>query len=280
MCPRKCLPEIEWYGLSLTGPVRPDNQDSICLPQPGEPASYGLLCAVADGMGGYTHGALASQMALKALSESLSLDRAFSGPERRLRQSMHNANSRVFVAAQRLAAGRMGTTLTAAYICGNRLYMAHVGDSRLYLVRGTQATCLTRDHTLVGELARMKLISTEKVRTHAQRSILTKAVGLGLFLKPDISRHPLLVDDRLILCSDGAWSVIQDAEFGNIASQATGAEEICRGLVDLALARHTDDNVSVVVVHVRQMSHPSSRSRQPDQSGWRQRVQNLIKKAP
>ncbi|HEX7976369.1 MAG TPA: protein phosphatase 2C domain-containing protein [Anaerolineales bacterium] len=279
MSPRKRPPEIESSGLSCTGPVRADNQDSIYLPQAGQPGNTNRLYAVADGMGGYAHGALASQLALKALCEAVTEERAFSSPHRRLAQGMNDANTQVYLEAQRLGAGRMGTTLTAAYIHGDTLYLAHAGDSRLYLVRGAQATCLTRDHTTVGELARMKLIAPDKVRTHAQRSILTRAVGLALFLKADISRHRLCAEDRLILCSDGVWSVVQDEEFGLVACQAARAEETSRGLIDLALSRSTDDNVSAIAIHIRQISPAPPPPDPAEHSGWRHLVQKFNKKA-
>jgi len=106
----------------------------------------------------------------------------------------------------------MGTTLTAAYILGNTLYLAHVGDSRAYLIRDGRLVCLTSDHTMVGDMVRSKLISHDKIRTHAQRSYLTKSLGTTLFVQPDITQQKLREGDRLILCSDGVWSVVEDEE--------------------------------------------------------------------
>src|SRR5258707_8714271 len=104
----------------------------------------------------------------------------------------------------------MGTTLTAAYVYGDVLYLAHVGDSRAYLIRDGRSICLTSDHTTVGDMVRSNLISSDKIRTHAQRSILTKSVGTALFVQPDIIQQRLREGDRLVLCSDGVWSVIED----------------------------------------------------------------------
>ena len=124
----------------------------------------------------------------------------------------------VYQKAQQLGAGRMGTTLTAVYIFGNTLYLTHVGDSRAYLIRDKRATCLSADHTTVGDMVRSKLLSPDKLRTHAQRSVLTKAIGISLFVQPDITEHRLQEGDRLVLCSDGVWSVVQDEDFARIAS--------------------------------------------------------------
>ena len=96
-----------------------------------------------------------------------------------LRQGVENANFEVFKTSQQLDAGRMGTTLTAGFIDGSTLFLAHVGDSRAYLVRGRQAACLTNDHTTVGDLVRARVIGPDKVRTHPHRSVLTRSVGLS-----------------------------------------------------------------------------------------------------
>ena len=115
----------------------------------------------------------------------------------------------------------MGTTLTAVGIRGRRLWIAHAGDSRAYLVRHGRSRCLTEDHTAVGDLVRMNIISKDKVRTHAHRSILTRAVGLGMFLQPDVLSMRLQAGDRMVLCSDGLWSSIEDEEIGSLAAQAS-----------------------------------------------------------
>jgi protein phosphatase len=243
------------------GVVREDNQDAIRLSKyEAEPAERGYLYAVADGMGGYAHGALASSLALEKFYASF-YEGGAAAAAQALRRGVDEANLAVYQAAQRLGVGRMGTTLTALHIQGRRLHLAHVGDSRAYLVRDGRATCLTVDHTRVGELVRMKVLPPGKVRTHAQRSILTKCLGLELFVKADIHTRALREDDRLILCSDGVWSVIEDDEFACCALQPGGAEALGQRLVDLALERRSDDNVSVVVVHLLSFSAAAPQAR-------------------
>jgi protein phosphatase len=100
----------------------------------------------------------------------------------------------------------------------------------------------------------MKLVSPDKVRTHAQRSILNRAVGLGLFVRPDITSLKLQGDDRVILCSDGLWSALEDEEIGAIASADASVDELCANLVAAALDRGSDDNVSTIVIRVRSVS--------------------------
>ena len=249
----KYFPVIECSGLSDTGLVREDNQDSIHLPEGTHPPELGLLYAVADGMGGYAHGAMASALAIQRLAETLYHGNGKPNPKS-LRRGVESANLSIYKAAERLGAGRMGTTLTAAYILEDALHLVHIGDSRAYLIRDQQATCLTADHTTVGDLVRTRLIPADKVRTHSQRSILTKSLGISLFVKPDISRHKLHEKDYLILCSDGVWSVIQDEEFAQSVMESKEVDQVCQNLVNLALDRQTDDNVSVVTIHVRELS--------------------------
>jgi protein phosphatase len=246
-------PGIEFSGQSHTGPVREDNQDNIRLPDARLSAERGCLYAVADGMGGYAHGRLASTLALDKLFEAFYGAHALPAP-RALRRGVQAANLGVYKAAQSLGAGRMGTTLTAASVIGRTLYLAHIGDSRAYLIRSARARCLTEDHTTVGDLVRLKVLAPDKVRTHAQRSVLTKGIGLGLFVQPDLTEHTLREGDQLILCSDGVWSVIEDDEFAELAAEARSAHELSTTLIDLALARQTDDNVSAITVYIHSLS--------------------------
>ena len=240
--------EIECSGLSHIGSVREDNQDAIRLS--GEtPAADRRLFALADGMGGYSHGGIASQTALETFFETFYGDQTPVVP-RRMRRSVDAANLGVFQMAQRLGAVRMGTTLTAVSVADNQLHIAHVGDSRAYLIRDQRAQCLTNDHTHVGDMVRMKVIPPDKVRTHAQRSILTKGLGLSLFVQPDITQVTVQDGDRLVLCSDGVWSVIEDQEFAQVATQSADMSHFSEELVNLALERQSDDNLSVVAVHL------------------------------
>jgi PPM family protein phosphatase len=248
----RIAPGIDFSGLSEVGNVREENQDSIRLPDPSLPLERGLLCAVADGMGGLAYGKLASTLALDALFEE------FYGADNSIPKSIgkgiESANARVISRARGLGTVRMGTTVTAVIIDGDRLHLGHVGDTRAYLIRGGRSECLTTDHTMVGEMVRMKVLSPDKVRTHAQRSVLNRAVGIDLFVRPEISEIQILDGDRIVLCSDGLWSSIEDDELGEVVSLCDDTEEASRKLVDLALKKGSDDNVSVIVLNIRQTS--------------------------
>jgi len=274
---RKYVPEIESGGLSVVGPVREDNQDSIRLPNDEHPVGTGLLFAIADGMGGYAHGGVASLLALESFSSTLASQNGNPIPKA-LQRGVETANLQVYQRAQQLGAGRMGTTLTAAYVFGEMLYLAHVGDSRAYLIRDGHSICLTADHTTVGDMVRSKLISSDKIRTHAQRSVLTKSIGTALFVQPDIIQQKLKEGDRLVLCSDGVWSVVEDEDFARIASQPSSVNEISQNLIDLALHHDTDDNASVVVFHLRRLVPTSTEneSHKEKTTSWFQNLRKLV----
>lgn len=248
--------EIESHSLSHVGKVRRDNQDAVRLCDPNDEFStvVGHLYGIADGMGGYAHGGVASSLALQTFFETFYAADGVS-PLQKFRVSIQNANLSVYQTAQRMAAGRMGTTLTAVNIIGKKVYIGHVGDSRAYLIRGNKSTCLTNDHTRVGELVRMRVLSPEKVRTHSQRSVLEKCLGLTLFVQPDIFQLQVQEEDVIILCTDGVWSVVEDNEFTDLVNKARGAEDLSQRIFDLAMNRDSDDNLSVVVLYLRHLTN-------------------------
>jgi len=247
--------QIEAFGLSDVGRVREDNQDAIRLCQTDDPlalSSHGHLYAIADGMGGYSHGGLASATALEVFFATFYGTNGAQA-QAKMKQAVQQANLGVYQTAQRLGAVRMGTTLSAINVVGNQLTIAHVGDSRVYLVRDRKVTCLTSDHTMVGELVRMKVLPPEKVRAHAQRSVLNKCLGFDLFVQPDVSRVALQEGDVLILCTDGAWSVIEDHEFAELSASVPNVNALSHAIVHLAAERGSDDNASAIAVHVQRL---------------------------
>lgn len=241
-----------FFGYSGAG-GREDNQDSI-RHTPADDSTipeHGAIFAVADGMGGYEHGAIASALALQTFFDSFygAPDGNTASIAQRMRASAERANVAVYQTAQRLQA-RMGTTLTAMHMQDDVLTIAHIGDSRAYLVRDGAARCLTDDHTGVGEMVRAGLIAPNKVRTHQQRSLLTRAIGLQPTTEPDLHKMVIRAGDTLILASDGLWSVVEDTEFATLSGQFPSPEALGEHLVALAMARETDDNISVMVIQV------------------------------
>jgi len=249
------LPKIESHCLTQIGNVRQDNQDSVRIIDQHDDltAAYGHLFGIADGMGGYAHGGVASTLALVTLFETVYSSNGLSIPQK-MKQAVQSANLNVYQKARELGVGRMGTTLTAGLLKENKFHIAHVGDSRAYLIRGKTSTCLTKDHTRVGELVRMKVLAPDKVRTHNQRSVLSKCLGLDLFVQPDVFEVQVQDGDILIFCSDGVWSMIDDDEFGTLASKAVSAEQLNQTIIDLALKRGSDDNVSAVTIIMHRLA--------------------------
>jgi PPM family protein phosphatase len=262
------LAEFESAGLSVTGPVREDNQDAILLPNQSAPNFPGSLHAVADGMGGYSNGGLASSLALQNLLKIVRSSEISLPPAKALQQAADIVNFEVYKASLQLDNGKMGTTLTAAYVYGDLLHLLHVGDSRAYLVRDGHAACLTSDHTLVGDMVRSRLIPSENIRSHAQRSVLTRAVGLDLFIRPELSQTRLQIGDRIILCSDGVWSVIEDQEFAELSERAGSLDLLVQNLIDLAIERKTDDNCSVVAIHIRGFRYQTFEDKPARERSW------------
>ncbi len=246
-------PLMVGVGISDTGTQRGDNQDSYRMADAsGGDSRLRTLFAVADGMGGLLHGRFASTVALQLFFESFLRDSS-SNAERVLRRSAEEAHFGLQQAMQQLGIPRMGTTLTAACLEGSRMSLAHIGDSRAYLIRSGRAECLTHDHSTAGELVRMRILSPEKIRGHARRSELTKGLGLGLFVQPDIHHITVCEGDRIVLCTDGVWSVIEDEELANASAASESPLEFGRTLVDLAMERGSEDNVSAIVIHLNQV---------------------------
>ncbi len=267
--------EVSSYGLTHIGKVREDNQDAvrICDLDDDELISaVGYLFGVADGMGGFAHGGIASSTALETFFETFYSANGAS-PIQKLRVGIQNANLSVYQTAQRMSVGRMGTTLLVVNLVGHNLFIGHIGDSRAYLIRNHKSKCLTNDHTQVGDLVRMRFLSPDKIRTHSQRSVLNKCLGLNLFVQPDIFKVPVQNGDVIILCTDGVWSVIEDEEFAHITKKSYKPEELCRQIIELAMERDSDDNLTIVALHFNNLpSHVKIK----DKKSWA--LQNIIKR--
>jgi PPM family protein phosphatase len=240
------------------GRVRGNNEDAVGSVQPTDPAARerkGLLFAIADGMGGLNAGEVASATAINTLLDEYYAPSNNSRIEPALRHAVQRANLRVHDMAQRNVEQRgMGTTLSALALAGATAYIAHVGDSRVYRLRGSTLSCLTQDHSEVADLVRMRIVKPELAAHHPSRNVLTRSVGHQLMLRPDFARETALPDDVFLMCTDGVWSEVEEAELLEIAS-GSEPEDVCRRLIDLCLDRDCDDNVSVQVVRVLDVDH-------------------------
>lgn len=236
---------IEREALTDVGRARERNEDSYYA------GDY--VFAVADGLGGHNAGEVASRLAVEPLA---AFDRAVEGtPDDRLAEALERAvdaaNRAVYQRAQNDAKVRgMGTTLTAIAISNGSAHLAHVGDSRCYLIRGGEITQLSSDHTLVARMVQEGKLTPEQAETHPQRSILTRALGAEPEIDVDTLEIQLAPGDRLILCSDGLSSVIDDDQILTTLAESKGLKEACKRLVDAANARGGPDNITVVVIEV------------------------------
>ena len=217
------------------GLVREGNEDSYL--------TEGPLFAVADGMGGHRGGEVASQLAVETL-EKLFKEGAGDLPDQ-----VQEANRVVFERSvlDRKVAG-MGTTLTAALVEGDRVRLAHVGDSRAYLLRDGTLRLLTEDHTLVHRMVSEGEISKEEAETHPQRSVLTRALGVDTVVDVDDDSLQVRPGDRLLLCTDGLTSMVSEDEIEDVLRTVPDPREAAQRLVRMANEAGGVDNTTVVIL--------------------------------
>jgi protein phosphatase len=244
---------LEAASASNPGLVRRTNEDSLASRVPADAASLnlrGALFSVADGVGGRAAGEVASRAAVDALVSEYYSPRAPHRIESALGQAFQAANLRVFNLARGPdpALHGMQTTLSAFAIVGRHGYIAHAGDTRIYLNRGASLTQLTGDHSEAAELLRLRLITAEQAREHPRRGVLTRTLGQSPLLRPDFARVDVEAGDQFVLCSDGLWSEVDDERLAR--ELVHSPREACRALVQLAYDAGGDDNVSVFVVRV------------------------------
>jgi len=206
-----------------------------------------VIFAVADGIGGYEGGEIASAMAIEVTLNTYRESPAAWGPGKRLYRAVQRANIEIHDRALTVPElRRMGTTLTAAVVSNGVLQAAHVGDCRLYLIRRGRISQITKDHTAVQERVRMGLMTAARARNHPEKSALTRSVGHELIVSVDRITLGLEQDDRLLICSDGLHGVLQDAELER-AIRGLGTEEACRHLINFANELGTPDNLTVAI---------------------------------
>jgi serine/threonine protein phosphatase PrpC len=216
------------------------------------------LYLVADGMGGHSAGQVASELAAESAVRALrTLSGAAASLTEKLRYSVAAANREVFETAQtRIELNGMGTTLVALLAGGERIALAHVGDSRAYLIRGGRIRQLTDDHSLVAELVRRREISEHAARGHPQRHVLTRALGVRPSAEPDLAELTPTVGDSFVLCSDGLTGHLSDTEIAEALAADDDLDAICGKLIDLANARGGEDNITVLVVRCEKGDEP------------------------
>lgn len=234
---------------------RENNEDSILvesLPPMTPGSGPGYLLAVADGMGGYEGGEIASKLAIDLLRDLFARDQP-ADIALALKQAYRRANDAIYSQGAGAAdAPPMGTTLVTAVVRGKYVTIANVGDSRAYLMRANQITQVTQDHSLVAEQVQQGQISEDQARKSRQRNVLTQALGTKETLDkrmPSIYELALLPEDRLLLCTDGFFDVLTHDDYLQLMSGDDPSEAAAQ-LTSLAVARRTTDNVSAIVLAV------------------------------
>lgn len=208
----------------------------------------GALLVVADGMGGAAAGAVASEMAVMTLRDELAQRANMESISLRLKEAVENTNRRIWERAQRHPELRgMGTTLTAAIISNGLAYIAQVGDSRAYLLRGDKITQITKDQSLVQQWLDAGILDAEEARIHPCRNFLTQSLGVDPAVNVALTEFPLFRNDYLLLCSDGLSNKISPQEMWQALEKSNSISETCRKLIDDANHRGGEDNITVIV---------------------------------
>ena len=242
--------DISFGSRTDIGYVRDHNEDSLIIIPP--------LFAVADGMGGHEAGEIASEITVNTLAELAPSHLDAEG----LTAAVEAANYNV-MKAPRQGIGRdgMGTTLTAAMLEGERLLIAQVGDSRAYLLHKGHLQQITRDHSLMADLIEAGQITPEEARVRPNRSVITRAIGSDIHMRPDIYELNVDAGDRILLCSDGLSSMISNNAIESIMRRQSDAQHCADELVTAALENGGADNVTVVVADVPGFSEVREKKR-------------------
>lgn len=228
------------YAITDIGRVRPINEDSYYLPQPGE-----RFCAVADGMGGHNAGEVASALAVRVFSQNMREIDPITALA--LETAVTRANEAVYYASlENAGMSGMGTTFSALAAQGDTAYMAHVGDTRIYLVRRGAIMQVTTDHTLVEEMVQKGLITPREARIHPKRNIITRALGTEPDVQIDIMQMALRPGDVFFLCSDGMTNFVDEKQILDIALGEGDWQAKLERLLSIALENGGTDNITAL----------------------------------
>ena len=231
---------MKWVSRTHVGNVRPTNQDMVVIGQ----ALYG----VADGMGGHQAGDIASRITAEMLVEAL---RGLAPRPDTFRQCVIDINARVYQRQKEdPALHGMGTTLTALWENDNEVYLAHVGDSRAYLLRGNEFRQVTFDHSMVAEMVREGLLTTQEAASHPYRHMITRAIGTDPTVEPDILSIDKQPGDRWLICSDGLTNCVNDQDLQAHLS-ASDLQKAADELLELALRQGGQDNITLMLTEVQ-----------------------------
>ncbi|MGA7634680.1 MAG: protein phosphatase 2C domain-containing protein [Terriglobales bacterium] len=248
--------DVEFAELSDPGRVRTRNEDYLGHVAPGSPSqtrTHGWLFALADGVGGQRQGEVASRAAVQEALAGFRRAKEGALHKEVVTQIVQSANARVCESealSGRSGAG-MASTIVVCALRYDRATIAHVGDSRCYLIRSGDAKALTRDHTIAVDQARLGLVSAEEAAESSGRHVLSRSLGMNLFVNIDIDEIALLAGDVLLLCSDGLHGAVTAAEMAEATRRHRDLAAAAQELVDRANEQDGSDNISLQMIRVR-----------------------------
>jgi protein phosphatase len=245
--------DVEFAQISDVGRVRTGNEDYLGSVRPDSlerVRSHGWFFALADGVGGHERGEVASHTAVETVLEGFRNATPGESHSTLLTRLVQTANTKVVDAAHESNTS-MATTIVVCALRYDRATVAHVGDSRCYLVRRGQATQLTRDHTLVAEQVRMGVISASEAESSRSKHVLSRSLGAELMVKVDVGEHQVFSGDVLVLCSDGLHGPVNVADIARAIESFADLNEAAKQLVNIANERDGGDNITAQLIRIR-----------------------------
>ena len=246
------------FGRTDLGSVRLNNEDSIFVSNE-KVGPFDNLYIISDGMGGHNAGEVASGKAIEFFVERVKTyddDLADDGILDVMTEAVRHANSNVYsISLQDRSLTGMGTTFTAVTFTRGRCYIAHLGDSRAYVLNSAGIKQITVDHTYVNDLVRASIISDEQARTHHLRNVITRALGSEADCKVDAYSVDIEKGDKFLLCSDGLTTMLEDGLIESVTVNGTDLEGIISQLINLANERGGFDNISVILIGEGVLEH-------------------------
>ena len=248
--------KLNHFSKSVIGLVRKANEDSIGSLTNKQTNGYGDIFVVCDGMGGHVGGATASQTAVKCILQYFE-NEANSNPIIALEKAISFANQQIFGLAQQDSSLKgMGTTCTVLLCKEDKIYIAHVGDSRIYINTDNKLYRITKDHSFVQKLVDAGQLEDSEMETHPRKNELTKALGIGANVEVEVAENPILPKsgDKFLMCSDGLCGLVNDLTISNTINSAVGLDSV-NELIQLAENAGGNDNISVDIIEIIQSPH-------------------------
>ncbi len=244
---------MEFFALSDKGRIRSNNEDSYAVGSFNDGSVWAVVC---DGMGGASGGTVASKMCTESVTEHISKayreGASVSFIKNLLMSAVISANVEVFEKSREdVSLNGMGTTVVAAIVKAESAIIAHVGDSRAYLLRNGSLRQITKDHSMVQYMVDLGQITEEEAHTHPDRNVITRAVGVDEDIKVDIDIVDVEDGDLFIICTDGFSGFVSDSQVLEIADECENSQELSERLVNAANNNGGRDNITVAVVECK-----------------------------